>query len=184
MHLYLMGYRGSGKSTIAKMLSVRWSLPSVDCDDLIEQAAACSIREIFAREGEPGFRDREQEVIDQLSKKATLRPEIDLVVALGGGAILREQNRNRICETGHRVWLTASPLTLFQRIHGDHTSSDRRPALSSMSGYEEVVEVLAKREPLYSQVAQKTVDTESLSAEAICDTITDWVRSVEGLPSI
>lgn len=180
MHLYLIGYRGSGKSTIAKQLSRRLGISFLDTDELIEREAGCSIREIFAREGESGFRDREQSAIEQLASSANGAPRI---VALGGGAILRPANREAIVQSGHRIWLTASPQTLFERIQADHSTADRRPALSTLNDYEEVVAILGQREPLYRQIAQKTVNTESLSAEAICDVIADWVKSVAEVPT-
>lgn len=180
MHLYLIGYRGSGKSTIAKRLSERLGLPWLDTDALIEQAAGCTIREIFEREGESGFRDREQSVIEELTSSASTCPNI---VALGGGAILRAANREAIARSGRRIWLTASPQVLHSRIQGDQSTINRRPALSKLNDYEEVVAILGQREPLYRQVAQKTVDTEALSAEAICAIIADWVRSVAEVPT-
>ena len=86
-HIYLTGYRGSGKTSVGKRLGQRLFLPVIDLDDRIEAAADMSIREIFAHEGEAGFRDRES---------AALRVagvELPSVVSLGGGAILREENR-------------------------------------------------------------------------------------------
>lgn len=176
MHVYLIGYRGSGKTTVGKLLAERLNRPSVDCDDLIEQAAGQTIREIFATEGEAGFRDREQAAIEQLAEQADLKPA---VVALGGGAILRQANRATICRSGYRIWLTAAPATLAARIGADHTTAARRPALSALSGYDEIVDLLAQREPLYAAVAQKTLNTEGLTAEAICGDIADWLKTIE-----
>lgn len=182
MHVYLIGYRGSGKTTIGKLLAVRLDRPSIDCDDLIEQAAGQTIREIFASEGEAGFRDREQAAIEQLAAEAVAQPA---VVALGGGAVLREANRAAICRSGRRVWLTAPPHVLASRIRGDQTTAARRPALSTLSDYDEIVNLLAQREPLYAAVAQKTLNTEGLTAEAICDDIADWLKisAPEDLPA-
>ena len=89
-------------------------------------------------------------------------------------------NRERICRNGYRVWLTAGPKTLFQRIRGDQTTADRRPALSGLNDYDEIVSMLAFREPLYAEVAQKIVDTENATAEAICDDIADWLKTRSG----
>ncbi len=178
MHVYLIGYRGSGKTTVGRALAGRMGWTTVDCDDLIEQAAQCTIRDIFQREGESGFRDREESVIRQLAEQATKKPQ---VVSLGGGAILRESNRARICESGFRIWLTASAQTLVNRIRKDQSTAERRPALSAMNDYDEVVSVLEKRQPLYMSVAQKSVDTETLTVECICDEILAWLRTQPGM---
>ena len=174
MHVYLIGYRGSGKTSVGKLLAERLERPWVDCDDLIEAAAGMTIRDIFAAEGESGFRDREQAVIAQLVSEADCRP---LVVSLGGGAILREANRNAICRSGRRVWLVAAPETLVARMRADKATADRRPALSALNDYEEVVALVEARRPLYSAVAEKIVDTDTLSVEAITDDIADWLKS-------
>ncbi len=96
---------------------------------------------------------------------------------MGGGAILREANRRAIENSGWRVWLTASPQKLLERTRADHSTQARRPALSALNDYDEVVSVLAAREPLYRALAQKIVDTETLSVEAIVDDIADWLSS-------
>jgi shikimate kinase len=176
MHVYLIGYRGSGKTTVGKLLAARLGWSAVDCDDLVEAAAQQSIREIFAKEGESGFRDREQAIVEQLAAGCESLPR---VVSLGGGAILREANRHAICRSGRRVWLTASPETLVRRIRLDSSTAERRPALSALNDYEEVVNILEVRRPLYMAVAQKIVDTESLSAEAISDDIARWLNATD-----
>lgn len=173
MHVYLIGYRGSGKTTVGKVLAGRLGMPAVDCDDLIEEAAGQSIRKIFADEGEVGFRNREQAIVQQLAAESD---RLSRIVSLGGGAILREANRNAICRSGKRVWLTATAKTLVERIRADNSTAERRPALSALNDYEEVVNILAARRPLYLAVAQKIVDTENMSAEAISDDIADWLK--------
>lgn len=173
MNVYLIGFRGSGKTTVGKQLAVRLGLPAIDSDDLIEQAAGVTIREIFQSEGEAGFRDREQQIVEQLANSAQLTPR---VVSLGGGAILREANRQQLSASGVCVWLTASPEKLVERMRGDAATAARRPALSQLSDYDEVVAILAAREPLYAATAQKIVNTEDTTVEAICDEIVNWLR--------
>jgi len=174
MHLYLLGYRGSGKSTIGKLIGARLGLPVIDADDEIEQQAGASISELFAREGEAGFRDREQQIIAQIAERASSHPT---VVSLGGGAILRDINRQTICHSGHRVWLTASPQTLAARIEADRSTALRRPALSKLSGVAEVVKILEQRIPLYAAVAELEVDTEDASIEQIVEKIVSWWKA-------
>jgi shikimate kinase len=89
----------------------------------------------------------------------------NLVVATGGGVVLREDNRERL-KTGRVVWLTADADTLWRRISGDASTADRRPALTSAGGKTEVELLLRTREPLYSGCADLTIDTTNLSPEA------------------
>lgn len=173
MNVYLIGFRGSGKTTVGKSLALQLGLPAVDADDLIEQTAGMTIREIFQREGEAGFRDREQAVVEQLSAAAVESPR---VVSLGGGAILRETNRHALAGSGVCIWLTASAEKLLERTRADQTTAERRPALSQLNEYDEVVAILAAREPLYAATAQKIVDTENTTVEAICDEIVNWLN--------
>jgi shikimate kinase len=172
MHLYLIGYRGSGKSTVGRHLGRVLSMPYVDTDDRIEASYGMSIREIFESEGEAGFRDREEAVLTQVAADTT-----PAVVATGGGAILRENNRRVIATTGHCVWLNGSAKSLFQRIEADNSTNSRRPSLSSRGGYDEVVEVLAAREPLYRELAQSIVETDNKSADDVVDEVLSWLRT-------
>ncbi len=173
MHLYLVGYRGTGKSTVGKLLAMRLGRSLVDTDDAIESTAGMSIREIFAAEGEPGFRDREQRAIADVANDPS-----SLIVALGGGAILRAANQELIQQSGRVVWLQGSPSALYARIQADESSTERRPQLSQLSGYDEIVEVLAKREPIYSKLAELTICTDLRTPDDIVAEIADWVDSV------
>lgn len=172
MHLYLIGYRGSGKSTVGRQLASVLDMPFVDTDDWIEASSGARISEIFASEGESGFRDREEAAIAHVADIAT-----STVIATGGGAILRPGNRNRIAATGHRIWLSGTAKMLFERISGDGMTSTRRPNLSHRGGYEEVVEILASREPLYRELAQLIVETDNKSADEVLDEVLDWLRT-------
>ena len=170
-HLYLIGYRGCGKSTVARALAGRLGWPSVDTDERIEADCGRSIRSLFESEGENYFRDCEAATIAEVAAL-----EVPSVVALGGGAILRESNRQQLQTSGRCVWLQASAARLFDRISADHTSADRRPALSKRGGFEEVVELLAAREPLYSQLAELTVLTEGKTPDEVVAEIFDWAN--------
>jgi len=117
-----------------------------------------------AHEGEPAFRDLEARIIGLLAQKHRM------VVALGGGAVLREENRRAICEAGPVIWLTASIDTILARIVADPTSSSRRPNLT-VGGRDEVEELLAARRPLYEQCATLIVDTEGKTAAEVADEI-------------
>ena len=155
MNLILIGYRGTGKTTVARILSERLGWPWVDSDDEIEAAAGKSIAEIFAAEGEPAFRDWESRVL------ANLLSDDRHILALGGGAVLGERNRDLLAAAdGKIVWLTASPETIHQRITSDATTSLRRPDLTPEGGITEITRLLAQRGPIYRQCADAAVDTE------------------------
>lgn len=175
VHLYLTGYRGCGKSTVARLLADRLHLPLIDTDLLVEQAAGKSIAEIFEQDGEPLFREIEAKVVQQLAQSNQAA-----VIALGGGAILRDSSRNWIRESGWVVWLMASPETLAQRIAGDATTNSRRPSLSNLGVLEEVRAILAKREPLYNVVSHVEYDTQACSMTELAECIADdYLRYVK-----
>ncbi len=152
MVVTLIGYRASGKSSVAPRLARKLGWSWVDCDDVIEQRAGASIKDIFEHEGEAGFRQRESEILAELLQQS------DLVIASGGGAILAESNRKLIRAAGPVVWLQASVDVLARRLGGDRSSTQRRPSLTGRPIAEEVTEVLAKREPLYRECATLIVD--------------------------
>lgn len=174
MHIYLMGYRGSGKSTVGQLLAERLGLPVLDTDAVVEATANQSIREIFSAEGEAGFRQREQAAVAQAAAAPTAS-----VIALGGGAILRPANQQIIHRTGYVIWLTGSPAALLARIQADATTNQRRPALSHSSDYDEIVEILAARAPIYQRLANLTVDTDGRTPEEIVADIADWLKTHE-----
>ncbi|QDV22444.1 shikimate kinase [Aureliella helgolandensis] len=174
MHIYLIGYRGCGKSTVGRGLAAELGREVVDTDDLIEQAAGRSIAEIFASEGEAGFRDRESQAIASVASSSATSPA---VVALGGGAVLRQSNREVLSRTGQCIWLQGDPQLLYARIVGDAHSGDRRPDLTDQGGYAEVVEILAIREPIYRQLAQRIVNTDGKTPDEVKAEILLWVNS-------
>jgi shikimate kinase len=163
--ILLIGYRGTGKSTVGKLLAARLGWSFVDADDELEREAQQSIAAIFASEGEAGFRDREGKILAQLCEREAA------VIATGGGVILRPEHRQRLRNAGFVVWLTASPLVCWERLQQDRSTNDRRPNLTSQGGLAEVEAVLAYREPLYRETADLIVPTEEASPEQIADRI-------------
>ncbi len=174
MHLYLIGYRGSGKSTVGRLLAQALDRPLVDTDDWIESSQEKTIREIFAERGEAGFRDLEQTAVSQVASF----PDPS-VVALGGGAILRPANQQTLRTTGACVWLDASAEFLYERICADSSSGDRRPNLTDRGGFAEVSEVLAARRPVYNDLAKLTINVEGKSADEVAREIVDWLNSAD-----
>jgi shikimate kinase len=161
MSIVLIGYRGSGKSTIGRKLADRMWLKFVDTDDLIVKKAGKSIKDIFATEGEEKFRDLEQQIVcEALSLQ-------DHVIALGGGAILRPASRDAIKSAGHKIiYLKCDPEVLNRRIHGDPKTAATRPPLSSIGGgLEEIKTLLAIREPLYRELKTAELDVTHLTPD-------------------
>jgi shikimate kinase len=161
MNLFLIGYRGSGKTTVAAALAEQLRWPWLDADAELERRAGKSIKQIFELSGEAAFRDLESAVIADL---AACNQQI---VALGGGAILRDENRRLIKNSGKVVWLQASPETLLARIHTDPTTAERRPNLTGQGGLAEIRELLAARAPLYAACADLAIDAERMSPETV-----------------
>ena len=171
-HLYLTGYRGTGKSTVSKLLGEALSLPVWDSDREIETRSNSTIKAIFEQRGEAAFRDLEETVVRDLSSGETA------IIALGGGAILRKSTRETILETGLCVWLTASPHTLSKRIQSDSGSHDTRPALTTEhSVLREIENVLNARLPLYQQASNFEISTESAGCDTLAQQIADWYRT-------
>ena len=161
MSIFLIGYRGSGKTTIGRKLADRLWQTFVDTDELIVRKAGKSIREIFEQQGEAAFRDLETQVI----REAALLN--DHVIALGGGAVLREENRQEIKRDPHKIiYLKCDPEELHQRIAADPSTASMRPSLTNLGGgMDEIREVLSEREPVYREVMTAELDVTHLSPE-------------------
>lgn len=140
---------GSGKSTVGRQLSRRLQLPFFDSDHLIEQRLGCSIREYFAREGEAAFRDLEEQVLAELARGG------DAVVATGGGAVLREANRNALRAGGKVIYLRSSPEELHRRLRHD----TQRPLLQVADPMARLRTLYAERDPLYRETAHFQIET-------------------------
>jgi shikimate kinase len=174
MILTLVGYRATGKTTLAKLLAERLGWDWIDADVEIERRAGKSIARIFAEEGEPAFRDIEARVIADLCRRDRL------VLAAGGGAPLRPESRRAIREAGKVVWLTARPETILTRMTDDATTTARRPNLSDKTPLEEIVELLKAREPVYREVADWVVDTEGRAPEVLVAEILEKCKTEAG----
>jgi shikimate kinase len=161
MSIVLIGYRGSGKTTVGSKLANRLWQELVDTDQLIVKKAGKSIAEIFEQDGEQRFRDLETEVVKEVAKLQ------DVVISLGGGAVVREENRQALKEAGHKiVYLKCDPEVLHQRIQADAATSMMRPNLTNLfGGQAEIEHVLGEREPIYRSLMTAELDVTNLSVE-------------------
>ncbi|MFO0807449.1 MAG: shikimate kinase AroL [Gemmataceae bacterium] len=166
--IFLVGGRGSGKSTVGQLLAAHLRWQFVDADVMMEAQAGRTIAAIFASEGEAGFRNREAALLNDLAKR------FDSVIATGGGVVLRPDNRIRLRESGICIWLAADPQVLWERIEADPITAARRPALTKLPGLAEVERLLREREPLYREVAHLTVDGSQSPDGAVSSILSAW----------
>jgi shikimate kinase len=157
LNIALIGYRGTGKSEVARQLALRLGWDWVDADVEVELKAGKSIAAIFADDGETVFRNLEAEVLAELVERDRT------ILALGGGVILRATNRALLKHIGKVVWLTAEPETIARRLAADTSTASRRPNLTASGGLDEIRRVLAQRLPLYRESGDFQVDTENKS---------------------
>ena len=161
--IFLIGYRGTGKTTVARLLAERLGCRWFDADVVLEQRAGKTIRQIFADEGESAFRDLESAILLDLSDAT------DTVIATGGGVVLRDNNRAAL-RKGTVVWLRAAADVLWRRLSEDATTRERRPNLSQ-GGIAEIEEMLRIRSPIYDACADFTVDSDKSTPAEIAETI-------------
>ena len=172
MILALVGMPGSGKSTVGRQLSRRLALPFLDTDHLIEQRLGCSIRDFFAREGEAAFRDVESEVI------AGLGAGPHAVVATGGGAVLREANRDHLRAGGRVIYLRSTPDELFRRLRHD----TQRPLLQVDDPLGRLRAMHAERDPLYRAASHFQIETGRPSVPTLVNMIVMQLELAGVLP--
>ncbi len=145
----LVGLPGSGKSTVGRQLARRLQLQFHDSDHVIEERLGCSIRQAFERDGEDAFRDLEASVLDEL----TLIERA--VISTGGGAVLRDETRQRLRARGQVVYLNSAPDELYRRLRHDVN----RPLLQVADPLARLRDMHAARDPLYRQTAHFVIET-------------------------
>ncbi len=164
MNIILIGYRGSGKSRVGRKLASRMGSKFVDTDDLVESKEG-KISDIVKSHGWDYFRAIEKRMIEEISK------EDNLVIAVGGGAVLDADNVVNLERNGLIVWLKADPEVVRKRIGEDHRTSVSRPTLTGKGTMEELDEVMAHRDFFYEKAGKIQLDTSSLDAEAVVEKI-------------
>lgn len=167
LSIYLVGPMGAGKTTVGKQLAELLGRPFVDSDHEIEAKTGASIPWIFEKEGEAGFRQREENVIDLLTQKP------GIVLATGGGAVTRVSNRQHLNQRGVVVYLYTPVEMQLAR-----TARDRnRPLLQTADPALKLAELLAIRDPLYREVAHHIVPTSDGSARELAQKIIQLVAA-------
>lgn len=169
--IFLIGYRGAGKTTVARLVAERLDWPWHDADAFLERKLGRTIRDIFQQDGEAAFRKMEAVSLEELLTSEDQR----VVLATGGGVVLRPENREKLGRAGLVIWLTADATTLWRRLQGDAATGPQRPALTDRGGLAEIEALLAAREPLYRACADLIIDTTALSPNAVAERIVAMV---------
>ena len=170
MNLYLVGLRGSGKTTAGTILAGRLGLAFVDADAEVERRAGRTVAEIFARDGERRFRELERDAMRDLLARD------GLVVATGGGCVLDAEVRAALGRAATAVWLDAAPGIRAARVAG----SGRPPLTTHGGGAVEELEVARAREPLYRECTAHRVVTDRRTPEEVADDVEQFWRSLPG----
>ena len=171
LNIILIGFRGTGKTTIGKMLAQRLGKEFVDADEYLEQKEGKTVKDIFAEGGEKLFREIETQIIAELCLLD------NRVVATGGGAILREENVKTLKKSGIIILLEADTDTIYKRIHRDARTEQRRPSLTNRNAYEEIEYLLEYRRPLYDKTADFVINTTTMSATDAANKIVSFLHN-------
>ena len=166
--IVLIGFMGTGKSSVGRVLEEQTGWPRYDADELVAAAAGMSITDIFDLHGEEEFRRRETEVLRNL-------PRGDAIMVAGGGAVLREENAAILRARGTVFNLTADIETLFERVARRNT----RPLLRSDNPRQRIAELLRVREPLYRAAADFEIDTSALTHEEVASAVLSRVMLLQ-----
>lgn len=164
--IFLIGPMGAGKSTVGRILAEKLHYEFVDSDHVIEARTGATIPMIFDIEGEEGFRQREEQVIDDLTQK------VDTILATGGGAVIREENRKHLRSRGFVVYLKSPVEALIQRTKHDRN----RPLLQTENPEKVLRDLMETREPLYQEVADLIIETEQVSVHKVVRTIIEQLE--------
>ncbi len=164
-NIVLIGFMGTGKSSVARCLAERLNRGFIEIDELIEQKAGKKINRIFKEDGEEYFRDLESDMIEVVSKRE------GVVISCGGGAVLRDENVKIMKKNSVMIHLTASPRVILERIRED----DTRPLLNYDDKMERIEELISMRKDIYHRCMDYTIDTSKLKVREVVDRIIEVV---------
>ena len=165
-NIFLIGYMGTGKSSVAKFLSTEHGWDVLEMDDMIVQRQGMSIADIFEKQGEEYFRDVESNLIKEICLQQ------NKVVSCGGGVVLREQNVDEMKKRGSIVLLSASPETILERVKDDTS----RPLLQGNKTIEFLSEMMEKRREKYENAADVVIQTDGKQIAEICNEIVEKIK--------
>jgi shikimate kinase len=172
VNIYLIGYRGAGKTAVGRCLSAALGRPFCDMDEELVRRCAGTIREFVERHGWPAFRREEKDLLQEIARQS------GRVVSTGGGVVLDAENVSAMRRSGRVVWLRAAAKTLQERLQADEGTPDNRPALSaSIPLDEEIQRTLSERTPLYRQAMDFSVATDGRPVEEICRIISELLET-------
>jgi len=167
-NIVLIGFMGSGKSTVGRELHQRLGYSLTDMDRLIEETVGKKITEIFKEEGEKVFRDFETLQLVEIAKQTGKRH----IISTGGGIVIRPENRSLLRKLGYVVWLHAPEDVIFERT----SKNKERPLLNHQDARERITSLLAERKPWYRETAHLKVDTAGLDSSEIAAGILESAR--------
>ncbi|MBV8328968.1 MAG: shikimate kinase [Verrucomicrobia bacterium] len=165
-NLVLVGFMGSGKSSVGREIARRWGYRFLDTDSVIRQKHSKSILEIFESQGEPFFRDQEHLALCEL------QGSVDCVIATGGGIVLQPRNHPLLHALGIIVWLTATEEIIWERV----SRNRKRPLLQTANPRGTISHLISLRNPLYESVADITVETSGLTHEEVANRVAAAVK--------
>ena len=165
-NIILVGLMGAGKSTIGRILAKKLNKEFFDSDRVIEERTGVDIATIFEIEGEEGFRDREVQVIDELCKMS------DIILATGGGSVLRKESRENMKQFGDVVYLCTTAELLYSRIRYDKS----RPLMQTENPLDTLKKLLQNREPYYKEISDLVITTGKQKATVIVKRIEDALK--------
>lgn len=171
--LYIIGFMGSGKSTVSRHISRALGIPKIEMDDLLAERAGKPITQIFAEDGEEVFRQMETELLREIGGGEPV------LVSCGGGVVLRPENVEIMKATGTILMLSATPQTIYNRVR----HSTKRPILNGNMNVEFIAELMAKRDPAYRAAADVTVSIDGKTSDIVAKELVERIRNNGGYVS-
>ena len=168
--LYLIGFMGSGKSTVSRHMSQMLGVYKIEMDDLLAERAGKPITQIFAEDGEEAFRQMETDLLREISAGEPV------LVSCGGGVVLRPENVEIMKSTGTILMLSATPETIYGRVR----YSNKRPILNGNMNVAFIAELMAKRDPAYRAAADVTVTIDGKTSDVVAKELVDRILANNG----
>ena len=165
-NLFFIGFMGSGKTTVSRAFAEKYQRRHIEADDIITERAGMPVKDIFAKLGEPHFRDMETQICRELVDIS------DHVVSCGGGMPVRPENVEYMKKNGFIVLLEAEPETILNRVKDD----DSRPLLNGHMNVEYIAQLKAKRAALYAAAADITVYTDDKTVDEVVEAVYESIH--------